>query len=191
MTEKKNEIAKVPTSTEGIRDLFKRAEAGDVSTLPAIREILKDPRQIELLGGNLAKTAEKSFIEALGGKSLTFREAMERKLDMMRRELAGPNPTPLERLLVERVVACWLQCQDADVRYAQSTETYVPLKEYSIHRMDRAHRRYLSAMKTLAIVRKLALPALQINIGEKQVNVAGNAPAEPKRIAPSVEASTA
>ncbi len=39
--------------------------------------------------------------------------------------------------------------------------------------MDRAHNRYLSAIKTLATVRKLALPILQVNIAKKQVNVAG------------------
>ena len=34
-------------------------------------------------------------------------------------------------------------------------------------------RRYLSALKTLALVRKLAVPVLQVNIARKQVNVAG------------------
>jgi hypothetical protein len=38
--------------------------------------------------------------------------------------------------------------------------------------MDRAHRRYLSALKTLALVRKLAVPVLQPNFAEKQVNAA-------------------
>ncbi len=37
----------------------------------------------------------------------------------------------------------------------------------------RAHKRYLSAIKTLALVRKLAVPVLQVNIARKQVNVAG------------------
>ena len=36
-------------------------------------------------------------------------------------------------------------------------------------------RRYLSAVKTLVLVRKLALPVLQVNIAKKQVNVAGPA----------------
>jgi hypothetical protein len=40
-------------------------------------------------------------------------------------------------------------------------------------RIDAAHRRYLSAIKTLATVRKLALPALQVNIARRQVNVLG------------------
>jgi hypothetical protein len=43
--------------------------------------------------------------------------------------------------------------------------------------MDRAHRRYLSAIKALALVRRLAVPVLQVNIARKQVNVAGACPA--------------
>ena len=39
--------------------------------------------------------------------------------------------------------------------------------------IDWAHKRYLSAIKTLAVVRKLAVPVLQVNIARKQVNVAG------------------
>jgi hypothetical protein len=36
--------------------------------------------------------------------------------------------------------------------------------------MDRAHRRFLSAVKTLAAVRRLARPAVQINVARQQVN---------------------
>src|SRR5262249_37446886 len=92
------------------------------------------------------------------------------KLDLLRAELAGPNPSPVERLLVERVVACWLQVQDADVRYAQAQNDR-PSRQHSDflqRRMDRAHRRYLSALRTLALVRKLAVPVLQVNIADKQ-----------------------
>jgi hypothetical protein len=39
-------------------------------------------------------------------------------------------------------------------------------------RIDAAHARFLSAVKTLATIRKLALPALQVNIGKNQVNLA-------------------
>ena len=37
--------------------------------------------------------------------------------------------------------------------------------------MNAAHKRYLSAIKALALVRKLAVPAFQINLARKQVNV--------------------
>ena len=50
------------------------------------------------------------------------REALPSKLELLRDELTGKNPTPIERLLVERVLACWLQVQVADIRDAQGEE---------------------------------------------------------------------
>jgi hypothetical protein len=51
--------------------------------------------------------------------------------------------------------------------------------------IDRAHKRYLSAIKSLAVVRKLAIPVLQVNIAKKQANVAGPC------VAPESEKKTA
>jgi hypothetical protein len=167
----------VPTGADELRKFLKRAQDGDESTLPALRKLLENPAAVEMFGGNLAQQAELSFIEAATGKNLMFKEALARKLELMRAELAGPDPTPLERLLVERVVACWLQVQDADVRYAQGQkDCTLALGEYQQRRVDRAHKRYLSAIKALALVRKLALPVLQVNIARKQVNVAAPVP---------------
>jgi len=36
-----------------------------------------------------------------------------------------------------------------------------------------AVRRYLAAIKSLALIRKLAVPVLQVNIAKEQVNLAG------------------
>jgi hypothetical protein len=169
--------SEAPRKTQdNIINFLKRAESGDKSTLPVLREMLQQPGAVDLLGGDLARQAERSLIEAAAGKNLAFKEALTRKLELMRAELAGANPTPLERLLVERVVACWLQVQDADVRYAQARgDCTLAQADYYQRRMDRAHRRYLSAIKTLALVRRLALPVFlaQVNIAGKQVNVAG------------------
>jgi hypothetical protein len=55
---------------------------------------------------------------------------------------------------------------------SQSTDRTLRQAEYHLHRIDSAHRRFLSAIATLARVRRVALPALQVNIGENQVNVA-------------------
>ena len=152
--------------------MVKRANKGDKSALASVREMLNRPRGADLFGGNLAYQAELSLIENVGGDQLVFKEALGRKLAVLRDELAGPNPTPLERLLVERVVACWLQVQDADVRYAQGQKTCTfAQSEYYQRRQDRAHNRYLSAMRTLAVVRKLTIPVVQVNIARKQVNV--------------------
>ncbi len=44
--------------------------------------------------------------------------------------------------------------------------------DYHQRRIDRAHRRYLASIKALAQVRRLLTPAVQVNIAERQINVA-------------------
>ena len=97
-----------------VRSVLERARAGDRSAVPEVRRILGDPAQVDWLGGDLARQATQSVVNAAAGEDLVFREALARKLELLRDELAGPEPTPIERLLVERVVACWLHVYDAD-----------------------------------------------------------------------------
>jgi hypothetical protein len=167
----------IPTDPKGVQALLERAQRGDESTLPVLRKILEMPKGVAALGGELAEQAERAFIRAMGGDDLTYREAVTRKLELLRAELLGENPTSVERLLVERAVACWLQVQDADIRYAQNQgKLNIKQADYNLRRMDAANRRYLAALKALALVRKLAVPVLQVNIAKRQVNVAAAVP---------------
>jgi hypothetical protein len=156
--------------------LVKRARRGSEKCVPVVRELLKDPAKVDVLGGDLATQAQLALVHAAAGKDLAFREALARKLELLRQELAGPDPTPLERLLVERVVASWLWVHYLEVIAAQALGS--PLKWHELYqrRIDHAHRRFLSAIRTLAQVRKLAAPVLQVNIAKKQVNIAGPVP---------------
>lgn len=142
-----------------MRELLDKARKGDVATLPALRKILAIPLAVDIWG-DLAKHAEQLFVNAMVGDNLAYREGITRKLELLRQELVGPHPTPIERLLAERAVACWLQVYEADMRYAQAKNLEIPWGDYYQRRMDRAHRRYLASLKTLALIRKLAIPAL-------------------------------
>jgi hypothetical protein len=164
----------LPPDPDAFLALVDRADKGDEAALPELRKWMRNPNLVDILGGDLARHAEQLIINAAAGKRLGFREAVLGKMELMRQELAGPNPSPLERLLVERVVACWLQLQNADILLAQGeARLSISQAEYHQRRCDRAHKRYLGAIRTLATVRKLALPVLQVNIARKQVNVAG------------------
>jgi hypothetical protein len=153
--------------------LTDRAQKGDRTALPALRELLKNPAAVDRLGGDLARQAQLSLISKFGGTNLLLRESVPRKLDLMRAELSGPSPSPLERLLADRVAGCWLHLHHLEILYAQKDSMSLELATYYQRSIDRAHKRYLSAIKTLAVVRKLALPVLQVNVARKQVNVAG------------------
>jgi hypothetical protein len=162
----------VPTDPKELQKLIERAQRGDAKTLPALRELLKEPHMVEACG-NLAAHAEAALIRKFAGKDLAVSEGLRRKLGSLRAELAGPTPTPLERLLVGRVVACWLHLYYLEAVYAGKDGMSLELAQHYQRCIDRAHKRYLSAIKTLAVVRKLAVPVLQVNIARKQVNVAG------------------
>lgn len=164
-----------PSDLDEVNKLLKRAQSGDASTLPALRKALQDQVIVDQCGGQLAWQVEHSLIDAAAGKNLLFKEALGRKLELLRAELAGPSPSPLERLLADRAVTCWLFLHDREMRFVQAKDLTIHQAEYWQRTIDRAQKRYLSALRTLALVRKLALPVLQVNIARKHVNVAGPA----------------
>ena len=162
----------VPTDPKELRKILERAQKGDESTLPVLHEMLKTTRWVEACG-NLARHAENTLIRQFAVKDIAVGEGLRQKLEIMRGELAGPNPSALERLLAERIATCWLHVYQLETTYAGKDSMSLELGNYYQKNIDRAHKRYLSAIKTLATVRKLALPVLQVNIAKKQVNMAG------------------
>src|SRR5262249_6069492 len=143
----------LPKTEEGLAALVNRAQNGDETVLPALREILKTPALVDVLGGDLARQAQLTLIAKFSGKSLVFKESLTRKLELLRVELGGANPTPLERLLVERIVTCWLHLHHLEQLYAQKDSMSLELATYYQRSIDRAQKRYLSAIKALAQVR--------------------------------------
>ncbi len=87
---------------------------------------------------------------------------------------AGPRPSTPERLLAGRVALRWLGLAVEEGAYHLTLAWGVDASDDEFHqqRVERAQRRYLAAIKALAQVRRLGVPALQVNIGDKQINVA-------------------
>lgn len=120
--------------------------------------------------------AANSFSEEVGGgkkKSATLRRLKE--LRAFAAEIAGPNPTPIERTLAETAALAWLAARFLDVNDFTAEDRSIGQALCAMRRVDAARRRYLSAIRTLATVRKLALPAMvQVNVGEQVNAIAAN-----------------
>ena len=160
-----------PALTEFL-DLVDKANAGDEGAARALRPRLDAlPALAEQLG-DFSKIVRAALVKTVAGEQLGFAEALEWKLDALRTELTQPSDGPLERLLVGRVVLCWLQVHQAEGLYAQRMGSLdLAWNEAYQRRIDRAQRRYIQAIRTLAQVRRLAVPlAVQINVAEQQVN---------------------
>ncbi len=157
-----------------IAKLFRQAEQGDEKALVVVREWLDDtPSACDKIG-DWARTAENSLVKLTSKNPLT-QEALHSKLNTLRREIGGPDPSPLEDLLARRIAACWLQVHYLETIYAVNVENNGLSGRWSEsmqRSIDRAQRRYLSAIKALVQVRRLLGPMVQVNIAEKQVNIA-------------------
>ena len=147
------------------------AQAGDKTAISRVREMVKDPHILNLLGGNLVKETRLLMIKTYCGEDILVRTALEHTLQTMKIELVGPNPSPLESHLVERIVTCWLQLHIVESRYANAKEMSFAASTHYQQHIDRAHMRYMKAIKTLATIRKMAVPVLQVNVARNQVNV--------------------
>jgi hypothetical protein len=154
--------------------LLKRAADGDESCLPEIHAVLDGNGGLdyEKAAGSAAEWFRQSLIRKAAGKNVLIQEAITRTLEKLQAELAGPNPTPNERLLAERAALCWFIVNHYEEAYVNSSGWNIDQADLQHRKIDKAHARFLSALLTLARIRKLALPTLQLNIARNQVNVA-------------------
>ena len=106
---------------ERLARLVRRAEQGDHSVLPELREALDADATLWKDYGDLALQAEASLVGLAAGKNLLMAESLLRKLQALKGELAAESASPLEQLLVQRVTATWLQAAYYDAVAAQAS----------------------------------------------------------------------
>jgi len=170
--------AEVQESLEELRVLSRKAEDGDQEARKELRRKLKEASPAVIArASDIGRKAQHILIRTASGGSLLTELALSGRLDMMRSEIAGENPTPLEVLLVERVVSCWMLVELFDAFMAgqlnkDKSEHRVPIS-YTLELLkwqERANRRYLAAIRELARVRKLEATARPVQVNT-QVNV--------------------
>src|SRR5215217_5126942 len=158
-------------------EMLHRAAAGDEGASQALIDACQSvPRLWETLS-TLSSRAVASWIDLLApdtpGAGIG-RRATEQEIARKRREVAGPDPSPLERLLAERVALCWVAATYADAEYTRKLKEGMSFREgeYYSKRCEQTNRQLLKAIESLARVRRLLTP-MQINIGQNQINMAG------------------
>ena len=145
-----------------LAELVQRAQQGDLSVLPLLRDALVADPSIWQEYGDLAAQAQEAWLQLLAGTDYMLAESVRLKLGALRHELGAEGASPLEKLLIERIVACWLQTHYADALYAQARgpQSTASVRQELMKRQESSQRRYLAAIKQLALVRKLLRPAL-------------------------------
>ncbi len=163
----KAELASVPEMNPYVAERLgemRRAKAEMVEYV----ELLEGPRFSDFL----AEAAEKTLLARLGGKEA--RKITRTELLSMQAEMLKDGDSPLEILLVRQISLCHLTLQVYQRDYLNLNEDEVGLKKHALllKRLNMANEQYMSAIKTLAQVRRLRKMTVQVNIGNKQVNIA-------------------
>jgi hypothetical protein len=171
------ELEEAEKTVEKLHDLLRLAEKGKEDAVPEIRQILNEHPDLAWRFVDVAHIAEDTLIEEMTKEGdLATKELIRCQLEAMREQIAGKNSSPLERLLSERVILTWLEVQLFEALYAKNMRNLtIAQAEHHQKRLDRAHRRHLSAIRALAQIRKLLKgnAMTQINIADKQINTVG------------------
>ena len=163
-------MSEIPTTDE-ITNIVKRAERKNAKPedVQALRSLVRRTPALADEMISLTKQTYETIIASTTGNqassTLLYEHCRNRRND-----LGYANASPLERMLIDAVVLAWLRYQmvERGATAALSGSHGLVQGAYWDKRLSSAQRRYLRAIETLARVRRLALPMLQVNIAEKQ-----------------------
>jgi hypothetical protein len=136
-------------------------QSGDVAALERLHRAV------------LSRIVEAAMLTAFLGEDFKLRSVFEQQMELPQKELAGPNPSALEVLLAERIVLGNTALQLFEYSYySHLSQGMTPRSAEFFHRcISRLDAMLSRAVKDIAHIRRLHLPAVQVNIGEKQINV--------------------
>jgi hypothetical protein len=154
----------IKASQGGDREALAQLKSQDGKAANFIDQVLSDYY-------DLAESVERQLIKGMHPQDLFGQEAIRRQVASLGEELAGSNPSPLEYLLVDRIICAWLEVGKMDGFMAQFQEASFEQGEYYQRRHERAEKRFHQACKSLAQIRRLQGPMVQLNVADKQINM--------------------
>jgi hypothetical protein len=163
-----------------LRTLSEKAENGDKSARKELRKALRESApEVVYRASDIGKRGQWALIKTVAANDPLTEEALMARLDLMRTEVAGPEPSPLEVLLAERICSLWLLIEVLEMFVSVQLLADLPREQRSpmsylqhvFKWQESANRRFLSAIRELARVRKLQnnTPGVQFNT---QINLA-------------------
>ena len=113
----------------------------------ALRSHLEEHPELWRIVGDVAQHAFVKLADVVSGDQEALRASLEAGQSAMRKELGFAQASALERLLIDRVILCWLRLHHVDFHYTVALENSIPLPRanYWERRLSAAQHRYLQA----------------------------------------------
>ncbi len=142
--------------------------------IQAVRRYWRDHPEAWREVGDMAKHAREVFIEDKFRVSAGFSETVRAAVAGVMHDLGYETAPPIERMVIEEIGLSWLHHYVSQWELTASSGVTMRQQEMWERRNVQLQRRYLRALETLARIRRMKLPAVQVNIGQNQVNIAGS-----------------
>jgi hypothetical protein len=157
-----------------LRTLSERVEDGDKSARKELRKALRESTpEVISQASDIGRRGQQVLIKTVAANDPLTEEALVARLELMRAEVAGPDSSPLEVLLTERICSLWLLIEVLEWLVSAQLSGDLPREQRSpvsflrhvFKWQESANRRFLSAIRELARVRKLQnkTPTVQFN----------------------------
>ena len=118
--------------------------------------------------GDLVSILQYNLTTTVFGNNKGIGVTVEAHCGNLRSELGHAEASPLERMLIENIVVCWLRLYTCELTYDTAGGHSLATGAHWERRLTLSHHRYLKAIETLAKIRKLGIN-VQINVGQNQV----------------------
>jgi hypothetical protein len=132
------------------------------------------------------------LLDAIAGRNgnETTKRVLRRELDRVTAEFAGPSPSPVESVLAQTAAITWLSLRFFEAQFVggATSEGGISLAESENHQrlIDRAHRRLLTALRTLTTVRRLVVPAAREAAADSRKRSSQRVPVDQSKPRPPV-----
>jgi hypothetical protein len=138
----------------------------------ALERLLQEQPAVWRAAGDLMEFTARNLINNSRG-TYALTRTMSTGWEQIQKDMAQSGDGELERLLIQQIALSWMKLAYTEylhVSYLTDGSTTIKQADFWERRLSAAQRRYLRAVETLARVRRLQLPAVQINVGAQQVN---------------------
>lgn len=166
--------AQNPTAFSELRELGRKVDKAkpDPADVAALGALLHRHPELWRMAGDLAEQAALRLIDDMNAPR-SMKRSMQSGLSAMAAELARPEDGALEALIIRQIVGAWVRLAYTEYAYngalVAGNQTLAQA-DFWERRLTAAERRYLRSCETLARVRRLGVPAVQVNIAERQLN---------------------
>ena len=124
-----------------------------------VQQILRADRDQWRLVGDLAREARIAAVEGSGGHATVQGLSVQEGVEQMRQKLTNPNSNDLEKLMIDQILTCWVQCgatamklESIDYQLCMNVEG-----RFWESRHHNAHARLVRSVEALARLRGLGL----------------------------------